>query len=179
MGLAVQVSVSMRKQGYNSSRSQFSCSQQMAIQMQWLLTETLVHRRKEFLLMESISGASVAVWFHVVALTFTNTATYVGSKKQTKKSSVTVNVTLKCINRRDDCRTHQLHHTYTASAGNTLCAAPAQRNSGKTWIKVRATRGEQHESTEPHSIWTRRTGKNKWSFHSGECNKWHEKSSRI
>lgn len=108
MGLAVQVSVSMRKQGYNSSRSQFSCSQQMAIQMQWFLTETLVHRRKEFLLMESISGASVAVWFHVVALTFTNTATYVGSKKQTKKSSVTVNVTLKCINRRDDCRTHQV-----------------------------------------------------------------------
>lgn len=173
----------MRKQGYNSSRSQFSCSQQMAIQMQWLLTETLVHRRKEFLLMESISGASVAVWFRIVALTFTNTATYVGSKKQTKKSSVTVNVTLKYKQegwlQDTPSAPSILHHTYKASAGNTLCAAPAQRNSGKAWIKVRATRGEQHESTEPHSIWTRRTGKNKWSFHSGECNKWHEKSSRI
>lgn len=52
-----------------------------------------------------------------------------------------------------------LHHTGKASTGNVLCAVPAQGNSGKTWTKVRATKGGHRESQRSHNVtWEDRNG---------------------
>lgn len=73
----------------------------MAIQIQWLLTETQEKRvpvNGENL--RAFSGSLVSrcgLDFYILK-----------QKNNNKKSSVTINVTLKCINRRDDCRTHQV-----------------------------------------------------------------------
>lgn len=173
MGLAVQVSVSMRKQGYNSSRSQFSCLQQMAIQIQWLLTETQEKRvpvnaehPRDF--RDSLVSRCGLDFYKLKQTTTT-----------TKKSSVAANVTLKCTNRRDDCRTHQVLLPFCIVLGTQLgtwwllfLLTEIQEEGGLKWEPPKG-------NTMNQSIWTRRTGKKKWSFRSGECDKWHEKSLCI